>query len=417
MFIKLAYRQIEQEKKLNWLVMFQQIIVFILCICCVSVWLSETKYLSGFWKYLKQKGVYIQCDGIVDDGSMKMVQDSSWLEKRMKKAHAVCCYSVVGEGENRKNGEVFQMEGRAYDEELINAYKPYMREGKWLDNLSKESDKMHVVISENTIGLKTGDSISIYGNEMENPIEAVVAGVIRNQEKIVGYSCTGETNNDYRMFYETRDIETEERPIILMRYEELESYILKHHNSAKPVINNFVIFIYDKGITNAEIEENRRFLTEQCESNIIQDLCAIKKNSRDYLWGRLAVVFPVFICAVILMVLTQITTSVIIGKRNLRCFMIYRLCGAPQKDLSKVILLQSLGTTAIAIGSAGFIIYMMLRISGAMNTTIIQVGIWQLVVCIVIGSVQILINYCIQSYTIRTGTVIQGLNNTNDSEG
>lgn len=417
MFTKLAYRQIEREKKLNWLVMFQQIIVFILCICCVSVWLSETKYFSAFWKYLKQKGVYIQCDGIVDGHNMKMVQDSSWLEKRMNKAHAVCCYSVVGDVENKKNGEVFQMEGRAYDEELINAYEPCMREGKWLNKHQKESDKIHVVISENTIGLKTGDIIYIYGDEIENPIEAVISGVLKNQEQIIGYSCTGETDNDYRMFYESRDIETEEKPIILMEYKELKSYIEKYHNSAKPIIDNSVIFIYDKDITNVEAEENNRFLTEQCEANIIQNLSVIKKNSGSYLWGKLSVVFPIFVCAVILTMLTQITTAIIIGKRNLRCFMIYRFCGASQKKLSKIILLQSLGTTGVAAIAAYFIIYIILQVSREIDTTMLKMGIGQFAVCTVVAIVQILVNYCIQVSIIRKGTIIQGLNKTSDSEG
>lgn len=416
MFIRLAYRQMEQERKLNWLVVFQQIVVFILCICCVSVLLSETKYLSGFWKYLKPKGVYVQCDGIVDEDTMKMVQNSSWLEKRMNKAHSICCYSVVGEGKNKKNGEAFQMEGRAYDQEIINAYEPEMLEGKWLDKIPEESERLHVVISENTLGLKTGDNICIYGDETGNPIEAVIVGVIKNQEKIFGYSCIGETDNDYRMFYEMRDIETEKKPIVLMEHDELEAYISEHHNSAQPVINNSIIFIYDKNITSAEIEENKRFLAEECEVNIIQGLNVIKKNSSDYLWSRLAVVFPVFICVVILTILTQITISVIIGKRNLRYFIIYRLCGAEKRGVAKITLIQSMAVTGKAIVIALFIVYIF-QISGRMDVTIIRLGMLQLLACIFIGVVQILISCDVQWSVMRNMTIMQGLNNTNDSEG
>lgn len=410
MYSRLAYRQMEQGGKINILVVFQQIITFILCISCVSVLMSEAKYISGILKYLNQQGVYVQTDGIVDWDTMKMVQDSSWLEERMNSAHAICCYSIVGEIKNKKTGELYDLAGRAYDQEILEAYEPEMLVGDWLDKTSKQSETLPVVITENTLGLTKGDCIYISGEDGEEPLEATIVGVVKNQSEIFGYSCIGEADNDYRMFYETRDIETEKKPIILIAKQELEK------NLIAPPIDNSIFFVYDENITKEEKEKNRTFLTEECGVWVIQDLDMIRKNSINYLWSKLSVIFPVFICILVLTVLTQCATSVIIGKRNLRSFMIYRLCGAEKRKIQKIALMQSVLLTGKALVMAIFGCWIFEKI-GIMEGTVIEGGCWQILACLLICIGQIGISYGVQWGMIHDITIVQGLCNTKDSEG
>lgn len=417
MLIKIAYRQMEQNRRLNLLAGIQMVITFCLCIACVSVVLSETRYISGLWKYLNQKGVYVQTCGIIDNQNQKDVDNPVWLEGRMKSTHGIYCYAVRGSYIEEKTKSYLELEGRAYEEEIVKAYKPDMAEGNWLDKAPKQEGILNIVISQNALGLKTGDFILFQkcANE-EKPIKAVIVGVVKDKEKIYGASCDSEDGLDYQAFYEKREMETEHRPIILMEKQDLEQCKKLTENSTLLSIQGSMILMYDSDITRQEAAENSRFLAENCEVDVVQKLSVVKENSLNCLWSKMSVVFPLFICALLLTIMTQLAVSVVIARRNLRNFMVYWLCGVPKRKIRRIALLQSILLTGISLGIAVFLVWIYGR--GCMIfQTVIKLGSIHILVCLILGILQIIIFYGVQWKMIHNTTVIQGLNSTKDNEG
>ena len=185
---ELALRGLKGQPWMNLLIVIQLVITFFISISCISIFQEKYAGYAATETLSAGTGTVFFHHGIVNRDGM-FVQDSSELEELLPGSTFVSCYLVAAEvnfGE-----EKLPLEVRAYDQEIIDAYRPRMEEGQWLEDCDGE-ELLHVVVSQGS-GLQVGDRLDLESAIPVDPgienvhLPAVVSGVLDADAYVSGY--------------------------------------------------------------------------------------------------------------------------------------------------------------------------------------------------------------------------------------
>ncbi|MDE7362113.1 MAG: hypothetical protein K2N38_09295 [Oscillospiraceae bacterium] len=236
-----------------------------------------------------------------------------------------------------------------YDDELIERCKPVLKSGRWL---SKNADKLEIVVSENDIlDWKIGEtySLELFHISTYRVIEAEIVGIVENSADIFGYNrfeSRGISGDTFRFLYDTHNSHNEghlDRPTIISSSEALGRLfpeVEAHITSA--------FFIYDDDTPDEFIKE-KAMLAGQFNGQIVDNLDDLNENSKIYLRGELLTMMPVIVILLSLLIISAISVSAIAARRRLKDYAKYYVLGLQWKQCAAVSLFQALTTAAAAL--------------------------------------------------------------------
>lgn len=219
----------------------------------------------------------------------------------------------------------------------------------------------------------------LLGEDEEQPhISVKVVGIIAENEKVLLSSETYE--NDYRDVYLSCENDAGNTPVLFLRQQDFEQYadFMNYRHAGDLFVS------YPDSITEDALAESQKIIKDNADYTTSMEFSELKEGSLDYIAEQVYTLLPIAVGVLILTLTGAMSVNAISIKKQLRNFSIYYICGLQWK---KCIWINTL-ILFLQVLFAGIISFAMIEIgqwTGLLNSTVIQLGIWQLLCCIAIG--------------------------------
>ena len=150
MIIKMALKELEIRKELYTFILLQLIITFLIAVSFISMMETEYTKYKAFESYVKKEGWYIYGGNILTPDNY-VVNAPAMLEGYLASSDILACYALSGE--LQKEEMPIQAKTIVYDQPIIDAYKPDIKEGRWLKNADIGTNTVEAVIAPNSYGI------------------------------------------------------------------------------------------------------------------------------------------------------------------------------------------------------------------------------------------------------------------------
>lgn len=275
----------------------------------------------------------------------------------------------------------------SYAQNMANLYTPQMQVGKWISEANIESDVLEVVVSDSD-NYKVGDIISFYdANNDKNEYIAKVIGVISKDSKVLGLDSSSDNVIDFRNMYKSINDNC-----YFFSFDQLK----KHGIEAQVFGQMFVT--YEKNLNVTELLSLNRNLYKYGANFGLNDELNI--NSINYIRQDIMLIFPITMCILILIIISEVAVAAIQTKQKLRSYVIFCICGSTVKKCAIINLVRSMIVSLLGIIFAGtFILFNHKTLS---KSYILDFGLIQFLVCFVVIIINMLlaviIPKCIMSF-------------------
>lgn len=386
MIIKFAMKELKLRWKMNLLVLIQLTAVFTTCIICVSMIAWQLQFYTGFEKYLKQDGLLVDGADFINPVNGVPFTDSEAIEQYLKSAHVVTTY--LSEVSYHVEDYPLTFHTNAMDTAIIDNYRPELTTGRWLKETDYQTDLIEAVITTNKYGLKTGDEMkawNTYGDSLSpsgerKEITVRIVGELALGALFFGSSAPPEQELDYRVFFQTADLDM---PYLFVQKTDMDA-AFKQINSLEGLMmqEGTAFVMYNQDITKEERVFNEAYL-RLSPIAALEKLSTINQNSRIFLKKQLLQYLPLMLGLFLLTLTSEITTRTISAKLELRNYAVYRLCGLGMKQCCLISLTSAaiVAVSALLISVGGISLAFVFNLS---NHTVIKIGYWQLLFCLLI---------------------------------
>ncbi|MCD8187470.1 MAG: hypothetical protein LUD57_02420 [Ruminococcus sp.] len=284
----------------------------------------------------------------------------------------------------------------SYDDKFVEMFTPELESGNWFDLDRPVQDVIPVVVSQNNYGLKVGDVITFIDPLFYNEVTAEIIGVLKDNTKIIDMSSSYSENVDYRYLYRNYKFESEEKTLfITMQRDVADTGLLTQ-------LNGNVIIKYNDYTSEETIAENYSKLG-QMTTLYSTNGSIIKEGSLDYIFSQIYNLMPIFICVFILTLVGAISTSALSAKRQLRNYAVYYICGLKWKQCAVINLFSSLICILISF-ALSIIAAFIAKATGILGDTVISLGVWQILGCVVIMIIYVLFSIILPLNIIGNNT-------------
>lgn len=402
--IKYAFKEFVRNIYSNIFISVQLAVTLIVAIASVSSVLSRTEFYSPVEKFINDSNGYF----------ISHVSDSIALNSYLEEINEFeTTYSALGTNIffsiNNKN-KLTEIDEKckyafALPDLYIDAYTPDMKSGVWLNDYTlNDEDELFAVVTENDY-YETGDILTAaykhrtgkMSPDDENydeydpytyeylQFKIKIAGVIADESKILGfsqdmYTNDGEVNNepDFRDLYTT--VNKYENFLLIM---------------PEKILNNTGCLVYPDGNRIVKLKngtssdryvEIERLLRQ---FGIVDSMEEFRNNTTRYINEQLIKLIPLLICTVILVIVSSVSISALNAKKRIKYFGILYICGSQWKNCLVINLINSF-ITAFMSGIFTYAAINVLKITGMLKATVISMGLWQFIVCLVIVLLYIL---------------------------
>lgn len=384
MVVRIALKELQIRKKMYLFVMVQLIITYFIAIIFVSIIANQYQKYHAFKEYFDLEGMYLYFTDIFTPENTGML-NSEMLESYLKSADALCCYVLFGDIE--KAGKKIDTYNMIYDDAIISNYEPAIQEGRWLSGKDNESEVVEAVVSQNQNDLKVGDILQIraYSGKLhEKTVPIKIVGVLENGAQIYDLSYT-ENMVNCQNCYRSIDVQYEETPVLIMNRENIKNCEIKMIGNEELLkLRGTVLLTWREGITDAEKRFNQKFMEDNAFISLKEDMKTFRQKSFEEINSSLRQYFPVLICGFALTLISTMSVGVIAAKQQLKHLAIYNMLGLPwnkciwiQEAVFAMIVLKAMVITGI------FTTF--LQLSGGLKHTLIEIGVWQIIVCIALS--------------------------------
>lgn len=406
MIFKYALKEWKLYWRINSIVFFQMIFTFYIISFCVSAAGSELEFYHGASRYDGSAGYYFQTVFPEWPDQIHLLRDSTELKHFLKNAE-VYGYSDV-DNQGIEIGKSFiSADIRAYDEEIIQRFKPQISEGKWLDKKEHRTDGINAVISENRYGIETGDiipaKIIVYDEQGEGVVLRVpvnIIGVLNEKAELYGASLSNRDDINYKNCYEKSPAKSDEKPMLLISREKLLSGVKQQGISQVSMyLTGSCFVIYHEDISKEEKEHNQSYIKNYCDVVIMEALDIMSHNNRVYLEEKMLQLSPVLIGAMIFIMLSQISIRAIVTNLQKHNYKIYQFCGMSKRQCCFINLLCNVLLTAAA-WLAAFVIMLLIKMLPLPDLDFAIVNEYQIEACIAVMVVNSAISSILPVFTI-----------------
>lgn len=377
MLLKYGWKNIKKNLFMNFLVILQLSVAFLLLISMISSITSRFQLYNPFEEEFNSNGRFYCIANAINPNTNMTISSKEEIGDMIE-----CEKKVFGiytpwfsYGDNNINCI-------SYDKEFINKYTPKLEHGKWFNECEGDKEILQVVVSQNQCGLKVGDVIILQC--IDYPVKARVIGVLENDATIINFSGTESKNNDCRILYRNYDFEREESPLFIFNQEELVD---------KDVIvqlNGQLFIIYSDDVSKEIMQKNDRIIKRMMVLSSVP-LDQMKMDSLRYIFSQIYDLFPIFICVIILTFIGSISTSALSTKRQLKNYAIYYMCGLKWKLCATVNACSSAICAAISF-VISIVLTIIIKLIGVFGETVITIGLWQILGCSILVIVYIVLS-------------------------
>mgnify|MGYP004468812587 CR=1 FL=1 len=336
---------------------------------------SAMQFYKPFSDYFKSQGVFLEISNVSLDGQT-LCEDSSELQKQLKEAQILSCYSFKASLHGNSS-----VTFRAYDPDIIRRYHPTLAQGSWLTPETDSSTMLHAVVWG--LPVKIGDTIeATVSDNVTVPVKVI--GILDDSASIVGHTTgSRQTQSDYMQMYTQIPKETLVGSVVLLNQKEIMTFKNRYPDIVSPM-SDMVLIKYDKNISKETAKKND--LTIEKYTNILNgyympDLYA---QSVRNIQPTLYFFIPILISAFSLMCVSALCSNAIVVEEQMYSYAIFRLCGM---NLRKCVLLNFyhiILDIVIAEGISAWIMRSLIAGRTIMKTTL-HYGYSQLLCCLCVG--------------------------------
>ncbi|MBO5426391.1 MAG: hypothetical protein J6A25_12855 [Lachnospiraceae bacterium] len=403
MYLKQTFKEIKNNWFMNSIIIIQMVVVFACTMCATSVVSYFYNYYNNFSDYYKQKGDVYRFESVICDSIA--IENSDMLENELSKTDIISMYMPWAVYYDLQGNEL-QYFTFAYDEEIIDAFRPKLKEGRWI-NPNRNDGIIEAVILDSEYDLSVGmriDMRDVYMLQPNNGLTVEIVGIIEDGTRIVGISSSGNGQlYDYRNVYMDYYIDNEELPVILTSIDSINVAMdMEDNHSLQRSMSGLMFATYENDITDSEIAANERVLGSVVRNYSKISMTTIKENSIKSIKERLYSLLPVFLCVFILVLITGMCNFAISVKKHMRDYTIFSVCGMPWNKSAYICVIKATLMCLIAfiISIAG--IWIMLKKDIIKDTTI-ELGFFPVVSCVVVGGLYVLLS-SIMPFALINGT-------------
>lgn len=408
MLLRLGWRDFKRNLVLNILVMLLLVMVFLITISAVSAVRVRMRKYSVIAGYMDKKGVYLQSEHLAHGADGTLYRDADELREALSGAEDVLSVAEVWEtyvGGKRVNTW-------CYSSEVVEMLSPDMEEGRWFSSEDNVSETLRAVVSYNMEGIKTGDMIRIKSGLMDCAQEVEVIGVMKDNAELYFQNLYGKPKKDYRDCFYTYNYQLEGCvPLLILsdrqilgnqgkKWFQYFNYRLNPEVGFQKQVKGGTLITYPDSVSEETMEEDIMLLG--MDSMIWQQvpLSEMKTNSRKYIFEELYNLFPVLMCVMVFILIAAVSAGAVSVKKELKHYAIYYICGLKWSQCARISLVHAFITSVSAfLMAAGSIV--LLQISGKIEGAVLELGSWQLTVCMVILVFFVLVSWLLPMSIVK----------------
>lgn len=300
---------------------FQLFVVFVLLIFIISAVQSRYTVFEPFEQYLSRKGYMVNISSKTANSPEDLIDANNGGECIINE------FVEVSDGDNK----LFCI---SYSDEFIEAYDPFILNGKWLDETDETyEDRGYIpaVVTWRSNGYNVGDVIESKAvteyNDNGEPVKFVTAkykivGVLQDKTRVASYALNARQPKTYRDIFNTFSSEFDVHDWLLTRAKDNYACYGEHGAAFGTA------FVFCDRASDREYE----IIGQKLQDNIVSappvELSVIYDNSTDYIYSQLYSLLPIAVCILILALVSAVSVNTIYTKRHLRNYAIFYICGA-----------------------------------------------------------------------------------------
>jgi len=378
MLLKLGLKNLKHNLLMNILTIIQMSVALVILISMISTIVSRFRYYEPIKDFLNSKGYFYVAQYSINPETNATLRTTDELYELIDGADSITAqYDVWLRYDEEKPARFI-----SYDDKYIEIFTPELERGSWFDLDRPIQDTIQVVVSKNNYGIDVGDEISFYCFDSE--IKAEIIGVLKDDTKIIDISPRSIDKIDYRNFYNDFKLEREEKPVFLMSQRDIIDKLVVMQ------LNGNVFVTYPDS-TSKDVIENGNRETKRMRIVYSASTEMMKKNSIKYIFSQIYNMMPIFICIFILTLVGAISTSALSTKHQLKNYAVYYICGLKWRQCALINMFSSLICAIISfVLSLGIVLFAMA--TGTLGNTVIELGIWQILGCVVTALMYVLLS-------------------------
>lgn len=375
----------------NLFVALQLSVALILMIITVSSIMSRIDDYLPLRKVLSSQGKCIYVSEVIyinNERYIFTVEDILNTEKNISEIYSGYKTPLVPDGTENYDYSY------SYSRNMAELYTPRMLKGKWIDKADENSDILEVVVS-NSDNYDLGDMISFYNlNNEEKTYSAKVIGILADDAKILGLEGSNENVLDFRDMYKQM---------------EGECFFFSNEQIDKMRIGSTLygqMFVtYKNNLNDAELLDLNRSLYKYGSNLGLSDELNI--NSKNYIKEDIILIFPIALCVLFLVVISEVAAVLIQTKRELKFYAVLNICGATKKHCIIINLLCSLFVSLVGIVIAAA--FVVINYKHLLSSFIINLDSVQIFVCLIIVIMNMLLSVIIPYRILSKKAIIETL--------
>jgi len=377
MLFKLGLKNLRHNIFINILIIIQMTVVFVITVSMVSTIISRFQFYNPLKEYLNSNGYFYCVDNAINPDTQQTLRSTDELYELLENEKNIAASYNDWLTYNGDNSTFI-----SYDDEFINMFTPELEAGQWFDLSKDQSNTVQVVVSENPYGFKVGDKITL--DSFGNGIDAEIIGILKKNTKIIGFSVSESKKYDCRNTFVNYNYEIEEKPLFILSQRGLMD------KNVTMQLSGPVFVTYPKGISDKILESNNNTMKKMMTVNITP-LNEMKANSMNYIFSQIYTIFPILICILMLTLVSAVSVSALSAKNQLKNYAIYYICGLKWKQCSMINFYSSLVSVILSF-IMSILLILVIKLTGVMEETIIDFGIWQFISCMLIMMLYIILS-------------------------
>jgi hypothetical protein len=396
---KYVWKEIWMNPVMLILIFIQSLIVFAMLISMISVITSRYARFREVKDLLDGEGevanlVYLNYYDSSENSKLSTcVQDSKVAEQYMKNCQVSACYDWTFGLE----GDEQDMVLTTYDEKLWKCHQPEMASGRWFEDSDSDTETMEIVIAQkggNSGKYHVGDMIqaseelvdSSAAKTDKKKMEFKVIGIIKEGASILGEN--GTDTEDYRSLFWNYSGTYENKMYVFGLHSDMYHYKMTYALKWFTKMGGLTFFSWNDGDNNT-ISDNQEYLMENGMYISVKEFTDIRNNSVQYIFEQIKLLLPILLSLILLTIVSVVSNTAILLRQNRMIYAIYYMNGLTWKECTGIHVKNIFFTQGIIL-LITWIGVLLCKLSGRLEDTVISLGIWQAVGCMLVVCIYVL---------------------------
>ncbi len=364
-FIKYGYASFSKHIFTNIFIIFQLTFLFVGLNVVIGNFNSRNMLLEPFEEIIKNDGYYWTFSPVFftydKDMGSEMVDDDDertsvdFYNETLASFKGDCKVYQVGQDTIIKESESQRSLKLVFvDDEIYEKFSFPLVSGSWK---MSDSDKIYGVISPNTYGYKTGDTVNWNGKEIK------ISGMMTDPcyVPLLNSAKYSETESDISMFYVSSLKESAQYDYLILPKSAVGLTPPSSYSDG-----TYALLVFDPSLSKEDRAYNVSLINKSGGGISFEQ---IRKSTEIYVNEDTQKTIPLVVCIWIVSVVGLVCSSAITTLKLLRNYALYYVCGAKWRDCLLINAVSSL----ICIIISGFLAFLIMKM-GFLNGLAQEIG-------------------------------------------